>query len=132
MVYCSNCGREVGEEANFCPKCGARTPKGFEIGVEPHWKEEVDKALQVAAKNIEEGIKKAREYVKEAVRDLSPELEQAREKLREVAEDVGEELRSAGKEIRRRTSIAPVYCPECGEKNTGYAKFCTKCGQKIK
>jgi len=131
MVYCSNCGAVISEDANFCLKCGARTPRGIESGVEPHWKEEMDKALQAAARNIEEGMKKAREYIQEAVRDLGPELEQARESLREVAEEVGEELRGAGKEIRRHTGIAPVYCPECGEKSTGYAKFCTKCGKKI-
>jgi len=132
MVYCSNCGTETSEDANFCPKCGARTPRGVESGVEPHWRDEVDRALQAASRSIDEGLKKAREYIQEAVRDISPELEQARESLREVAEEVGDELRGAGEEIRRHTSIAHVYCPECGEKNTGYAKFCTKCGKEIK
>ena len=66
------------------------------------------------------------------MRELGPELEQVKEGLKEVAEDLGEELRGASEAIKRRTKIAPVTCPECGEKNPGNAKFCTKCGNKIK
>ena len=28
MVYCSNCGEKIADDANFCPKCGTKTPKG--------------------------------------------------------------------------------------------------------
>jgi len=32
MVYCSNCGEEIPEDAHFCHKCGHRTEKGSEEG----------------------------------------------------------------------------------------------------
>lgn len=131
MVYCSNCGIEISEEANFCLKCGSRTPKGIENGVVPHWKEDLDKTLQAASKSFEEAIKKAREHIQTGVRDLGPELEQVRESLREVAEDFGEKLRSVGEDIRKRTGMARVSCSECGEKNMTYAKYCIKCGKEI-
>ncbi|MCX6644569.1 MAG: zinc ribbon domain-containing protein, partial [Candidatus Bathyarchaeota archaeon] len=28
MVYCSNCGEKIADDANFCPKCGTKTDKG--------------------------------------------------------------------------------------------------------
>lgn len=132
MVYCSNCGTEISDDASFCQKCGARTPIGIESGVEPHWRVEVENALQASVKYIEEGVKKAIGYIQEGVRELGPELEQVREGLKEVVEDLGEELRGASEAIKKRTKMAPVICPECGEKNPGNAKFCTKCGKKIK
>jgi predicted amidophosphoribosyltransferase len=33
MVFCSKCGKELGNEANFCLQCGVRTLKGETDGV---------------------------------------------------------------------------------------------------
>jgi len=28
LVFCSNCGSKIDDEAYFCPKCGTKTIKG--------------------------------------------------------------------------------------------------------
>lgn len=63
MVFCSNCGEKLPEDANFCTKCGFRTKLGVEAGVLPpteDWREafskmgvEMEKAFQTAAKEIQ-------------------------------------------------------------------------------
>jgi hypothetical protein len=78
MVYCSKCGAEVGDDVFFCPKCGARTARGADEGVEPHWRKDLDKALQTASKSLDTGVREARRSLEEVARDLGPELEQAK------------------------------------------------------
>ena len=105
MVFCSNCGEELPENAYFCPKCGMRTKKGVEVGISTPWEdlreafskmgEEIEKAFSVAGKEMEKAFRTARDKVKEA------------------------------------TSREPVVCPYCGEKNVAGAKFCSKCGKKL-
>jgi predicted amidophosphoribosyltransferase len=104
-VFCSKCGEKVGETANFCPKCGARTIKATEAGVvtpkeelkEAFSKmgEEIEKAFSIAAKEIKEAFKTAREEIREAI---SPE---------------------------------PIACSYCREKNMAGSQFCYKCGKKL-
>ncbi len=105
MVFCSKCGGKVGETANFCPKCGARTRKATEAGVVPPREElkeafskmgeEIEKAFSIAAKEIKEAFKTAREEIRESI---SPEL---------------------------------VACSYCGEENVAGSQFCYKCGKKL-
>lgn len=117
MTYCSNCGKELDAESNFCPKCGVRTEKGIRENValpwasDPYWRQEMDVALTKASKAIDEGVK--------IVQDT----------FREVAGEVEREVRSARTNIRENTG--PVFCRNCGQENTRYAKFCTKCGKPI-
>ncbi len=106
VVYCSNCGGKLPENAYFCPRCGVRTEKGAEAGISTPWEdlrealskmgEEIEKAFAVAGKEMEKAFKTAREKVTEA------------------------------------TSREPITCPHCGEKNPFNAKFCQKCGKKLK
>jgi len=118
MVYCSNCGRQVDDDANFCPKCGVRTEKGVSEGVsspwfsDPRWRQDIDSALQKAGKSIDEGLKVARDS------------------LRDAAKRVEEEVQTARKDFRERAG--PVFCKACGQENTRYARFCTKCGKELK
>jgi len=105
MVFCSNCGEELPENAYFCPKCGVRTKKGVEAGISAPWEdlrdafakmgEEIEKAFSVAGREMERAFKRARE------------------------------------EIREATSREPVICSTCGEKNVADARFCYKCGKKL-
>ncbi|MDH5449076.1 MAG: zinc-ribbon domain-containing protein [Candidatus Bathyarchaeota archaeon] len=105
MVFCSNCGEELTENAYFCPKCGMRTKKGVEAGISTPWEdlrntfskmgEEIEKAFSIAGKEMEKAFKTARDKVKEA------------------------------------TSREPFVCPHCGEKNVAGAIFCYKCGKKL-
>lgn len=96
MVYCSNCGTQLVEDANFCPKCGFKTPKGksanarypsdqltdafYQVGVE------LERAFNMAARETHQAIKKARD-------NLQPPERQT------------------------------VACPKCGTKNMSGAVF---------
>jgi ribosomal protein L40E len=105
MVFCSNCGEKLPEDANFCTKCGFRTRRGVEAGVSApteDWREafskmgvEMEKAFQTAAKEIQKALKNVREDVRE----------------------------SRGRQL--------VVCKNCGEKSPSNASFCTKCGEKL-
>jgi uncharacterized membrane protein YvbJ len=106
MPFCTECGMELPENANFCSKCGARTNKGKAANValpSGAWKdtlaeigEELNKAFVVASKEIEKAFMMAKE------------------------------------EIRKATSQETVACPNCGEKNFANALFCNDCGAKIR
>lgn len=105
MVFCSNCGKELPENAYFCPRCGGRTKKGAEAGISTPWEdlkdafskmgEEIEKTFTIAGKEMEKAFKMARDRIKET------------------------------------TSKEPVVCPQCGETNLVDAKFCYKCGKKL-
>jgi predicted amidophosphoribosyltransferase len=118
VVYCANCGRQVDDDANFCPKCGVKTEKGVKEGVaspwfsDPRWRQDVDSALQKAGRSIDDGLKVAKDS------------------LRDAAKRVEEEVQTARKDFRERAG--PVFCKSCGQENTRYARFCTKCGKELK
>jgi membrane protease subunit (stomatin/prohibitin family) len=110
--FCTNCGKGLDAESNFCPKCGVRTENGVKAGVaipwtsDPHLRQELDVALQKASKAIDDGVKVVRET------------------LREVAGEVEKGVKQA------RTSV-PVTCQNCGQENTKFAKFCSRCGKEL-
>jgi rRNA maturation endonuclease Nob1 len=103
--FCIKCGKEVPEDAYFCPSCGARTLKGREAGVSAPLDEmrdalstmgkELEKAFQTAAKEIRGTFETARENVKQSI------------------------------------PMKPVICKNCSQKNLGNANFCTKCGKEL-
>jgi predicted amidophosphoribosyltransferase len=105
MVFCSNCGKDLPEDAYFCPRCAMRTSKGIEAGIATPWEdlkeafskmgEEIEKGFTVAGKEMEKAFKTARDKIREA------------------------------------TSKEPTICAKCGEENLSRAKFCYKCGQKL-
>ena len=115
MTYCSNCGNELAPDSNFCPKCGVRTEKGVKEGVsipwanDPQWRQEMDVALQKASRAIDDGVK--------IVQDT----------FREVAGEVEKSVYAA----RESVKPGPVFCKNCGQENTKYARFCTKCGKPL-
>jgi predicted amidophosphoribosyltransferase len=105
MVFCSNCGEKLSDEANFCTKCGIRTKHGVEVGVSVPTEDlreafskmgvELEKAFQTAAKEIQKAVKNVRE------------------------------------DVRDSRSRQPVACKSCGEKSPAGAVYCTKCGEKL-
>jgi predicted amidophosphoribosyltransferase len=117
VTYCSNCGKEIDAESNFCPKCGVRTEKGVKEGAsipwasDPHWRQEMDIALEKASKAIDEGVK--------IVQDT----------FHEVAREVDKNVKTARTNVSERT--VPFFCKNCGQENTRYARFCTKCGKSL-
>jgi len=113
--FCTNCGKELDIEWNFCPKCGVRTESGVKTGVaipwasDPHWRQEMDVALQKASKAIEDGVKIVRETFKEVAGGVEKGVNQARTSMKE----------------------GPVHCENCGQDNAKFAKFCSKCGKEL-
>jgi len=95
---------------NFCPKCGVRTEKALREGVatpyDAHWRQDVDSALRQASQAIDEGVKVARES------------------LREVAKEIDKEFKSYRESEK-------LYCRNCGAENVHSAKFCVKCGKPL-
>ena len=104
MAFCSKCGEKLPEEANFCPKCGARTRKGIESGASTPMEElsyafsrmgeEMEKAFTTAAKEIRKALKTAREKAETTFKESNT-------------------------------------CPNCGKTNVIGATFCYHCGKKI-
>jgi membrane protease subunit (stomatin/prohibitin family) len=131
MVFCSKCGTELNEETFFCTNCGARTARGDDEGVEPHWKKELEEALQKASKSLDAGFREAMQSLENVARDIKPELEEAKEGLREAAEDVGAGIRGAAERLKGRRRQEYLHCSACGKKNIGTAKYCNECGKPI-
>jgi predicted amidophosphoribosyltransferase len=102
MVFCSKCGKDLPENAYFCPTCGVRTGKGAEANVPMPYGD----MFSEMGKEIEKAFLTASEEMKKAF------------------DKVGEEL-------RRATSREPIVCRSCGEKNSVRSQFCSKCGRKL-
>jgi predicted RNA-binding Zn-ribbon protein involved in translation (DUF1610 family) len=105
IVFCSSCGKELSEDAYFCPNCGVRTRMGVEVGAGGPWEE-----------------------VREAFGRMGEELEKAFET---AGREIEKAFKTAKEEIKEATSKEQVVCPDCGEKNASSAKFCYKCGRKL-
>ena len=104
MVYCSNCGERIADDAFFCPKCGTKTLKGREANAVYPTDElrnafyrvgiELERAFTIAARETNAAIKKASANVQQ-----KPEQE--------------------------------IVCPSCGTKNVSGSIFCVNCGVKL-
>lgn len=105
MVYCSECGEELPGKAAFCPKCGRRTGEPLEEGV------------SLPMDELREGLAEAGEEIEKALQVAAREIDRA--------------FRTARENIREQTRRRTVACPDCGEKNPYYAKFCNSCGKAL-
>lgn len=107
MVYCSNCGEKIADDAYFCPKCGTKTPIGkaskaaypadelrdafYNVGIE------LERAFNIAAHETHQAILKARENMQQ----------------------------------KPASAQGTVVCSSCGTKNVSGAVFCNNCGTKL-
>jgi len=105
MSFCSKCGAKLPEEANYCPKCRARTKKG-----------------------IEAGVSISTEELKEAFAKIGKELEKA---FSTAAEEIEKAFKTARENIKQPTSKEKIACTNCGEKNPKDSNFCRKCGKRL-
>lgn len=112
MVYCSNCGTKIDDEAYFCFKCGTKTQVGktakamypsdelrdafYQVGVE------LEKAFTVAARETQSAFKK-----------------------------VSENMQQKTTTTQQATGQNSVVCSSCGTKNVSGAAFCYSCGTKV-
>jgi len=106
LVYCSNCGEKIADDAYFCPKCGTKTDKGkaakavyptdelrdafYQVGIE------LERAFNIAAHETHSAIKRARPNMQQ--KTAQPEL---------------------------------VVCPKCATKNPNGSIFCHNCGTRL-
>jgi len=106
LVYCSNCGVQIADDAYFCSKCGTKTDKGkaaravypadelrdafYQVGME------LEKAFNIAARETHSAIQKARENWQ-------------------------------GKPVQQQT----VSCTKCSTKSPTGSIFCHSCGTRL-
>ena len=112
MVYCSNCGSKIDDDAFFCPKCGTKTSKGKEAKVAYpsdelretlyHVGVELEKAFTIAAKETQAAFQKVRENMKQK-----------------------------SDSTQQTPSGEVIVCPRCGTKNPESSIFCHNCGTRI-
>ena len=110
LVFCSNCGSKIDEEAYFCPKCGTKTLKGKDAKATSPADElrdafyqtglELEKAFKIAAKETHAALKKASENLQK-------------------------------KNTANVSSQDILVCPKCGTKNSLSSIFCYNCGSRI-
>ena len=115
MVYCSNCGTKLDDEAYFCFKCGTKTPAGktakvmyptdelrdavFQVGLE------LEKAFTLAAKETQAAFKKVSENVQQKTAQTA--------------------------QTQQTSAQGTVACSSCGAKNVSGAVYCSSCGTKV-
>lgn len=113
MVYCSNCGERIPDDALFCPKCGTKTLKGksenatypadelkdafYRVGLE------LERAFTIAAHETHAAIKRASENMQQKSASAS--------------------TTSTDKDM--------IVCPNCETKNPYGSIFCHNCGTRI-
>lgn len=117
MHICRSCGKELTEEANFCPHCGLRTEKGeidnvrTPVDRRPHWEKDLELAVQNATKVLEEAVEVAKKGLKRVTEEIRLEVDKARE-------------------LGSQKSVS-LYCSNCGAKNPSDSYYCTKCGRRL-
>ena len=104
MVYCSNCGEKINDDANFCSKCGTKTIKG--------------KAAKVAYPSDE---------IRDAFYAVGSELEKA---LNTAARETQAAFRRAREDFLQKPAQTTV-CSRCSTKNPSSSVFCYNCGSRI-
>jgi uncharacterized membrane protein YvbJ len=107
LVYCSNCGEKIGDDANFCPKCGTKTPKGRAAN-----------AAYPADQILREGFYGVGAELEKAFTIADKEIHAAFQKARENLE-------------QKPAYVQTVACPKCSSKNPYGSIFCTNCGSRI-
>jgi uncharacterized membrane protein YvbJ len=107
LVYCSNCGSQIADDAFFCSKCGTKTDKGKaakavypadelrdtfnQVGIE------IEKAFNIAARETHSAFQKAKENWQQ----------------------------------HKYPQEQTVACTKCSTKNPEGSTFCRDCGTKL-
>ena len=107
MVYCSNCGEKLADDANFCPKCGTKTQKG-KTEHAPYPSNELEDAFYKVGLELERAFTLAANETHEALKKASDNLQK--------------------KAVAKQKTLV---CPKCGTKNLAASVFCNNCGARI-
>jgi uncharacterized membrane protein YvbJ len=114
MVYCSHCGTQIAEDANFCPKCGTKTLLGKTSKV-AYPSDELQDAFYRVGTELERAFTIAAHETHAALKRASENIQQ----------------KSASAQTSQATAEGTVVCSNCGSKNVAGAIFCNNCGKKI-
>ncbi len=116
MVYCSNCGAPLADDANFCPKCGTKTAAG--------------KAAKVSypSDELQDAFYKVGTELERAFTIAARETQAA---FKRVSENMQQQQKASGAQTSQTAGEATVTCANCGTKNVSGAVFCVNCGKPI-
>jgi ribosomal protein L40E len=108
MVYCSNCGSPIADDAFFCSKCGTKSEKGkaakvnypadelrdvfYNVGLE------IEKAFNTAARETRTAVQQARENWQQSQPNQQPQT---------------------------------VTCSKCASNSPNGSVYCRSCGTKL-
>lgn len=120
-MFCSNCGKELKEEANFCPYCGRPVKKIEDI------KKETDNAEFNAEKSeeLESEYRQLQQLELERKKHISEIISENKEKIKDLGQQIDTILKQEEEQLTGKE-----YCPKCGL-YVGNATFCQYCGTKI-
>ena len=106
MVYCSNCGVQIADDAYFCPKCGTKT---------------------VVGKNAKASYPS--DELRDAFYQVGAELEHA---FTIAAHETHKAILQARNNLQQKPAQPQaVTCPKCGAKNPVGSLFCSACGSRL-
>jgi hypothetical protein len=111
LVYCSNCGEKIDDNAFFCPKCGTKTPAGKASNA-PYPADELRDAFCKVGIELERAFNMAARETQAAFRKASENMQQ----------------KTSSKNASNQGS---VVCASCGANNVSGAVFCHSCGTKV-
>jgi len=106
LVYCTNCGEKIADEANFCPRCGTKTLKGRAANV-AYPSDELREAFYRVGTELDRAFKLAAHETQAAIQ------------------------RATGGAQQKANQQGPVACPKCGVKNAYGSVFCCNCGSRM-
>ena len=104
MMFCSNCGKKVLDNAFFCSECGVKTSKGVKDRISypsSNLENELKQAFTKVGKTLEEAFKVAQENIRKS-------------------------------RINVTSPKKGIKCPSCSSTNPEDSKFCYDCGKEIK
>jgi len=113
LVYCSNCGAKIDDDALFCPKCGTKTQAGKAAKVTYPADELRDTFYQVGIE-LEKAFTLAAKETRAAFKKVSEEFQKKSDSSQQAASSEG-----------------AVACPKCGAKNLSSSIFCSNCGVRL-
>ena len=117
-MFCRYCGKEIRNDAAFCPACGRKLPV---VAIRPVAQEDGrtgTNAAEQQRRQVNAGVQ-----AEQQDRKVNPDV-QAYDHQPEAAEQ-------AGTDWKKNLLKGKLLCPECGGENLLEAKYCFSCGRQF-